>query len=75
MESQIIKYTNYIKQNFWKSFFFNIHKYVKPKRNRKPKRNKKSRKTVIERHEKVMEKLEIEKIYKMKELKELETTK
>ena len=31
--------------------------------------------TVIERHEKVIEKLEIERIDKIKELKELETTK
>ena len=31
--------------------------------------------TVIERHEKVIEKLEIERINKIKELKELETTK
>ena len=31
--------------------------------------------TVIERHEKVIEKLEIERIAKIKELKELETTK
>ena len=31
--------------------------------------------TVIERHEKVIEKLEIERINKIKELKEIETTK
>ena len=31
--------------------------------------------TVIERHEKVIEKLQIERINKIKELKELETTK
>ena len=55
-------------------FFFQNIKISNPRDIENPKEIE-NIETVIERHEKVIEKLEIEKINKIKELKELETTK
>ena len=66
---QITRYVNY-----YSNFFSTYIKISSPKEIENLKETE-NLEIVIERHEKVIEKLEIERMNKIKELKELETTK
>ena len=70
---KVTRYVNYKRKS--SSKFFLQHIKVSNPREIENLKGIKSLETVIERHEKVIEKLEIKRINKIKELKELETTK